>query len=134
MCVYVERRSNPSIAEGAIRVYKVIGLDNKSLQRGFQYTADTHYDHPAELTVRGDVNKNVPTDWGVINEGFHAFMSLRIAMHVAEKSGKNGIKCKVVQFTVPDGAEFYKDDHETSAIVTDEIVAGSLEAIEKNSQ
>lgn len=114
------------VADTDITVFKVLSLDDKSLQYGFQYAPGETYG-PVELGVAsyGDIGT-------LVYEGFHAYLSLgRARVELIVEAMCDGrsysmvaesvLPVKLVAFTIPAGARYILGDD--GDIVCDTIVS-----------
>ena len=117
MCLYINA-DNPvaKVAETDMTVWKIIRHNNMSLFMFFRY--NRHNKYSVELEVLSN---------NTVESGFHAYITKDIAIERAEfyKTVIGMEKLKVVQFTIPKGAQYYigwcgKE------IASNEIIAGDL--------
>lgn len=118
MCLEIV--SSKKIAIEDMTVYKVIHANNTSAARLFHYEPGVLYTLAANDRKKFDL-----AEWDtaqIVNEGFHAYGEKAMADHCHDYRNE-----KTVAFTIPKGAQYYLGTFGT--IVSDAIVAGSLEAL-----
>ena len=125
MCLQILKSdSKRHTATNPITVYKVLGRNDQSPFRNFEY-------EPNER-VKARMRKNKRTDHDFVNQatfdpnevsiGLHAFRSLQSAKGFYRPSNE-----KIVKMTIPEGAHYYIGDEDD--IVSDALDTGMLKPV-----
>lgn len=118
---------HPLVVTGTpIQVYKIITCSNRPLYFSdkLMYVANKTYREPRMRAVAcGDLV--------VVNEGFHAFLTLEAAFGEEEggKAASLDRHIKTVKFAIPIGARYYLSRGDK--IVSDTIIAGDLRRVHR---
>lgn len=99
MCFVINKvHTSPKIAEEDIICYKVIGKNNISIHRDFNYMPNVTYPDVALIPRKYEDEY----DTNFIEEGYHSYSSLDFACDRCYR-----IKEKVVLMIIPKGATYY---------------------------
>lgn len=124
---------HPELATRPMTVYKVIDTDNRSAFQSFVYEPGICYKLGKSLCSY----KNAFTNTWDVDEGFHAYTSVRAARRSQLSRTRNcaldstpptvARLFKIVEFIIPVGAHYFLGDNDD--IVSDEIISGNLLSI-----